>query len=252
MSLDSAAARYSVAGVNGPWNVGVFPDATLPGIWRQAAGWGYAGFTTASPTAPEDDDSDQAFTVRLDLDGNTIRPPRQWALHVADSLRLSDLTYERVDADRRMTFSERFGRGEQLGRVHRIGMVSARAGEVDAFNVIMVDADVVAGGMAWDTQKLGAQDATARLDVDGNSVIPVNQTGLHAADSVRLADLSYLQSEQDRYGADFEAGLDDTGQRHMIGQVDDGAAGGVVAIRYIEVVYHEVDDGQTYLAALRT
>ena len=53
MSLDSKAARFSVAGLNGPYLIGVFPDSGLSKIWRQAAGWGYAGNAIASAAAVE-------------------------------------------------------------------------------------------------------------------------------------------------------------------------------------------------------
>lgn len=43
MSLNSVEARYSIAGLNGPWNVGVYPDTDKAQAWRQASGWGYAG-----------------------------------------------------------------------------------------------------------------------------------------------------------------------------------------------------------------
>lgn len=50
MAIDSAEKRRSVAGVGVPGIVlGVTPNASKDGEWRQQVGWGYSGIVPGNP-----------------------------------------------------------------------------------------------------------------------------------------------------------------------------------------------------------
>lgn len=52
MAIDSALKRKSISGILVPFFVvGVAMDATKPAVWRQAAGWSYAGIAASSVAA---------------------------------------------------------------------------------------------------------------------------------------------------------------------------------------------------------
>lgn len=139
---------------------------------------------------PEDPDDTQTFTGRLDRDGNTVRPARLWLRFAADKLRRAELSPSiRALADRNYVRFVLGGWDETSGFLHRLRFVHLRAGEVLSVRAVAIRARTVPGAEHPD-------ESTARLDRNGDSVIPGTGYLRYAADSQRWADLNQAPGEQ--------------------------------------------------------
>jgi hypothetical protein len=235
LAIDSEAKRKSVLSMYQAIPVGIKPDATQPQAWRQNAGWGYYGISTAiSETTPEDDDADVTVTTRTDRDGATVRPPRSTLLTAMDSLANSALEApSRAPLDAHEAYFERVGAGTQEGSLARSNMYSNRAADAAAVLMYIIDYDVVSNTVDVTI------DTTGGTDKDGAHV-RVPTTFLRTAmDTLRNAGLTIgTAPERDaREGYYWAANELDVGValRALIGQA--GRGGDAYAVVELEIDY---------------
>lgn len=196
---------------------------------------------------PWDPDDDTAFTGRLDTDGNSVLAPRPWLRHAADSWRNADLSVPayRSVRDRHVHI---FVLGESNRRLqgsrHRFQLIDLRAGEAGGLGGFTVRSTIEA------SRSRKYSDTTARLDSDGNSVIPPSVELLHSHDSLRNADLVVESAVQDRDRQDWEIG-GSIGQRHRF-ILRDTRAGYSGGMRGFTVHAKPVADGRTRIKAVST
>lgn len=186
----------------------------------------------AAPAAPPaDDDTDWTFTTYTTCrDGATIRPAIFEVDHAVDSMRNADWQgNERLAPDRYFVNCNRDARGDTDGYGHRFIVFSKRAGEAFAIEAMQVDVS----HSAPDAQPRAA-DTTSRTSCrDGATLAVPTYRCMHAADSMRNADLVQSSTDQQRYRARLNL-LDNTsGHVHRLLIGDDtraGNAGGIEAI----------------------
>lgn len=197
-----------------------------------------ASITSVDPITPTDDDADTTVTARIDVDGNTIRPPRLTLLHAVDSARNADLhDADRLPMDRYDSTSVRLGRVPTTGHHMRIYAFTSRAGEGAPIRRVVAEI-----GASKATQRL-VTDTTSRTGPDGETLRVATTRLFHAAESARNAALSSAGTDRDRFltlhalpGSGKVAAL------HRLFMQHDGRAGNAWCPREIIVRFETVDD----------
>jgi hypothetical protein len=227
----------------------VLPDGSIALADRQHTAHTYSGIASTITEDPEDSDSDTTYTAFVDRDGATVRVPRVDVLTAPDSASNAELgNVERIAADRYISHALRVGRGRMLASTHRILIQSYRAGEATAIRAVIVEYEAVRP-----EHRIRSDNTTTKADRDGASLMVPTATLLHAADSVRNADLRASGDDQDRYRADFWCGSSTAaGNTHRMILQSDGRAGSAMAVRSVIVDYSKVGSGDNLVRAAAT
>lgn len=216
----------------------VLPDGVIAQADRQHTAHSYSGIAAAAPSGPgAAEDADATVTSRLDTNGDSVLCPEIRFRHAGDGLRAAELSNETIArADRHLVpfAARRASDDEARAQVHWVEMTVLRAGAT--FGI----AEEIADLSEPDNPLHDARESTARLDVNGDSVLPAETFLRHARDSHRAFDITQADDyRQDRHRHAFPVGR--TALRHWV-EIEWLRAGGTGGIRDEEIDFaHETD-----------
>lgn len=219
----------------------VLPDGTVAQADRQHTAHTYSGIAAAAPSgAAAAEDADATVTSRLDLNGDSVLCPEFRFRHAGDGLRAAELSNETIArADRHLVpFATRRGSDDKArAQVHWVETTVLRAGATFGIADEMADLTEPEYPMQADV----ARESTARLDLNGDSVLPAETFIRHSADSHRAFDITQADDyRQDRHRHAFPVGR--SALRHWV-EIEWLRAGGCGGIRDEEIDFAHKTDG---------